>query len=502
MSVISEPLTRVRAAGPAAPAAERRRWIALVFIALAQLMVVLDTTIVSIALPSAQAALRISNADRQWVITAYTLAFGGLLLIGGRVADYAGRKRAFLIGLIGFAAASAVGGAAADPAMLIGARAAQGAFGALLAPTVLSLLTVTFAEPRDRARAFAVFGAVASGGAALGLILGGVLTEYLSWRWCLYVNAPIAVVVAIGGAAVLPAVRPAGRPRLDGPGAVLAAGGLLSLVFAVSEAASHGWTSALVVGLLITAGALLTVFVWAEGRAASPLLPLRVVLDRNRGGAYLAVAFTVAGMYGLFLFLTFYLQVVRHYSPVGAGLAFLPLSAAVLVSSTVISSRLSPLVAPRALIAPGLVLGVGAMLVLTRLTVTGGFASHVLPAELLLGLGMGAVFATAFNTGTQRVAPRDAGVASAVLNTSQQAGGSIGTALLNTVAASVTTGYLATHRHAVTTALVHGYAVAAAVAAGLLGVAVLVSAILINAGKPIGGAGVVPRKPAEPEASR
>ena len=484
MSVISEPVTQVRAIDAVAPAAERRRWIALVFIALAQLMVVLDTTIVSIALPSAQAALRISSADRQWVITAYTLAFGGLLLIGGRVTDYAGRKRAFLIGLIGFAAASAVGGAAVDPVMLIGARAVQGAFGALLAPAVLSLLTVTFSEPRDRARAFAVFGAVASGGAALGLILGGVLTEYLSWRWCLYVNAPIAVVVAIGGAAVLPVVRPTRRPRLDGSGAVLAAGGLLSLVFAVSEAASRGWTSVLVVGLLITAGALLSVFVWVEGRATSPLLPLRVVLDRNRGGAYLAVAFTVAGMYGLFLFLTFYLQVVRHYSPVGAGLAFLPLSAAVLVSSTVISSRLSPLVPPRALIVPGLVLGVGAMLVLTRLSVTGGFASYVLPAELLLGLGMGAVFATAFNTGTQRVAPRDAGVASAVLNTSQQAGGSIGTALLNTIAAGATTGYLAAHPHAVTVALVHGYAVAAAVAAGLLGAAVLASAVLINARKP------------------
>ena len=227
MSVIAEPVTRVRAIGPVAPApdkgGESRRWIALVFIALAQLMVVLDTTIVSIALPSAQAALRISSADRQWVVTAYTLSFGALLLIGGRVADYAGRKRAFLTGLIGFAAASAVGGAAVDPAMLIGARAVQGAFGALLAPTVLSLLTVTFSEPRDRARAFAVFGAVASGGAALGLILGGVLTEYLSWRWCLYVNAPIAVVVAIGGSAVLPAARsglPACAPRSRWPGGI------------------------------------------------------------------------------------------------------------------------------------------------------------------------------------------------------------------------------------------------------------------------------------------
>jgi len=348
-----------------------------------------------------------------------------------------------------------------------------------------------FVEPRERAKAFAVYGAIAGSGAAVGMLLGGVLTEYLTWRWCLYVNVPIAVVAAAGawtflrtdGAAVLPAVRSAGRPRLDVPGAMLAAGGLLTLVLAVSEAASRGWTSTAVIGLLVTSGVLLTGFVWVQRRAAAPLLPLRIVLDRNRGGAYLAVAFAVAGMYGLFLFLTFYLQVVRHYSPIGAGLAFLPLSAAILVSSTLIAGRLSPLVPPRALLVPGLALGVAAMLVLTRLTVTGGFASHVLPAELLLGLGMGGVFGTAFNTGTQRVAPRDAGVASAVINTSQQVGGSIGTALLNTVAASATAGYLAAHRHAVTVALVHGYAVAAAVAAGLLGMAVLASAVLINARK-------------------
>lgn len=486
MSVISEPVAEVRVTSPVA-AAEKSRWAALLLISLAQLMVVLDTTIVSIALPSAQEALRISSTDRQWVITAYTLSFGALVLIGGRVADYAGRKRAFLIGLTGFALASAVGGAAVDPAMLIGARAVQGAFGALLAPTVLSMLTVTFSGPRERARAFAVFGAVASGGGALGLILGGVLSEYLSWRWCLYVNVPIAVVVAIGGSAVLPDVRSAVRPRLDVPGAVLAAGGLLSLVLAVSEAASDGWSSTVVIGLLIAAGALLTAFAWVQARGASPLLPPRIVLDRNRGGAYLAIAFTVAGMYGLFLFLTFYLQVVRHYSPVSAGLAFLPLSAAILFSSSVISSRLSPLVPPRALIVPGLLLGVGAMLVLTRLSVTGSFAGHVLPAELLLGLGMGGVFGSAFNTATQRVDRRDAGVASAVVNTSQQVGASVGTALLNTVAASATTGYLAAHPHMVTAALVHGYAVSAGVAAGLLGIAVLVAAVLINAGRPDAG---------------
>jgi EmrB/QacA subfamily drug resistance transporter len=466
------------------PRPDARRWAALVFIAIAQLMVALDATIMSIALPSAQHALKISDADRQWVISAYTLAFGGLLLIGGRIADYAGRRRTFLIGLIGFAAVSAIGGAAPNTGWLIGARALQGAFGALLAPAALSLLAVTFTEAKERAKAFAVFGAIVGGGGALGLILGGVLTEYLNWRWCLYVNTPIAVAGAVGARYFIAGGAAGPRRRLDVAGALLASGGLVALVYGFTEAVTRGWSSPLVIGLLVGGGLLLASFVAVESRVGEPLLPLRILLERNRGGAYLAVAFAVAGMYGLFLFLTFYLQVVQHHSPVVAGVAFLPLSASVLLSSGGIATRLIPHVPARTLIVPGLITAAVAMVLLTRLSAHSGYVTHVLPAEILLGLGMGCVFVPAIQTATQRVDRRDAGVASAVVNTAQQFGASVGVALLNTLAAGATTTYLATHPHRVTDGLVHGYAVAAGVAAGILAVGAITSALLINAPRP------------------
>ena len=461
-----------------------RRSLALVCISLAQLVIALDATIMNIALPTAQTALAISDADRQWVITAYTLAFGGLVLLGGRIADLAGRRRTFLIGLLGFAAASALGGAALNLGMLIGARAAQGAFGALLAPTALSLLAVTFQDARERARAFAVYGAIAGGGAAVGLLLGGVLVQYLGWRWCLYVNVPIVLVAAAGGWLVLPRPAPADRERLDVPGALLASGGLLALVFACSRAVASGWTSAQVLALLTAAAALLGSFVLLESRVHQPLLPLRIVADRNRAGVYLSVALAVAGMLGLFLFLTYYLQVVLQYSPVAAGLAFLPLSAAVLFSSQVFASRLLPHVPPRALIVPGLLVAAGAMALLSQLTPTSGYMSHVLPAEILLGLGMGCVFVPAFSVATQGVAPRETGVASAVVNTAQQVGGSVGTALLNTIAASATAAYVAAHPGPGPEGLVHGFTVAAIWAAGMLATAAVLAALLVVAPRP------------------
>src|SRR5213082_3312495 len=249
---------------PAQP--DRRRWTALGFIAVAQLMIALDATIVSIALPSAQAALGVTDANRQWVVTAYTLSFGGLLLLGGRIADVAGRKRAFLIGLTGFAIASIAGGAAPTFGVLIAARALQGGFAALLAPTALSLLAIAFTEPRERATAFAVYGSIAGSGAAIGLLLGGVLTEYLSWRWCLYVNVPIAIIAAIGGAAVLPASSPASRSKFDVPGVVLATGGLVALVYASTAAVTNGWSSPAVEALFGAAIAAFALFVWRETR--------------------------------------------------------------------------------------------------------------------------------------------------------------------------------------------------------------------------------------------
>jgi EmrB/QacA subfamily drug resistance transporter len=456
-------------------------------VALAQLMIALDATIVNIALPSAQQALHISDANRQLVITAYTLAFGGLLLLGGRIADYLGRKRAFLTGLIGFAAASALGGAATNLGMLLAGRALQGAFAAVLAPTALSLLAVTFTEPAERAKAFAVYGAIAGSGGAAGLLLGGVVTEYLAWRWCLYVNVPIAAAAVAGGWATLPGLRPASRPRLDIPGVLLATGSLAAVVYACSQAVSHGWAARPVVGLFAAGALLLILFVVQESRSANPLLPLHIVVSRNRGGAYLATALAVVGMFGMFLVLTYYFQVVLRYSPVQAGLAFLPMTASVMASSTGIASRLLPRVPPRALIAPGLLVGAAALAWLTQLHPDSAYLTHALPAEVLAGLGMGLAFVPVFSLATQGVAPRETGIASAMVNTANQVGGSIGTAVLNTIAASATAGYLAAHAGGAAAAaqgLVHGFSVAIGWGAGILAAAALIAAVMIDAGRP------------------
>jgi MFS family permease len=299
----------------------RRRWWALAVIAIAQLMVVLDGTVVTIALPSAQRDLHISDANRQWAITAYTLAFGGLLLLGGRIADYAGRKRMFLVGLLGFAAASAVGGAAQNGATLFGARGVQGLFAALLAPAALSLITVTFTEAKERSRAFAVYGAVAGGGAAIGLILGGVLTEYASWRWCLLINVPIAILACLGGAILVTESKATGANSYDVPGAILGSAGLVALVYGFTEAAKPdvGWLSVEAIGYLTGAALLLIAFVLVELRTAKPMLPLRIVLDRNRGGSYIAFLLVFAGMFAMFLFLSYYLQYNRGYSALKIG---------------------------------------------------------------------------------------------------------------------------------------------------------------------------------------
>ena len=477
--------------GAGGTVAGSRRWLALVFVSMAQMMVALDATVINIALPSAQRALHISDADRAWVVTAYTLAFGGLLLVGGRVADALGRRRAFVVGLAGFAAASAAGGAATGFTALVVARGAQGAFAAVLAPTALSVLAVTFTEPKERAKAFAVFGAIAGTGGAIGLLLGGVLTEYVEWRWCLFVNVLIALAALVGSLAVLgdgPAVP--GRKRFDAAGATLATTGLVAVVYGLSQAASKGWASTSFVAPAVVGAGLLVAFLAVESRVGQPLLPLHILRDRDRAGIYLAIALTVLGMYGLFLLLTYDFQVVLGYSPARAGAAFLPLSAAVMSSSTVLARRLLPRVAPRALVVPGLVLAAAGMATLTRLHADSGYAAHVLPAELLIGLGMGLVFVPAFSTATAGVAPRDAGVASAMVNTAQQIGASLGTALLNTVAAGATASYLAVHagggptRAHVAAALVHGYATAAGWAAGILLAAALAAGMLITADAP------------------
>ncbi len=310
-------------------------------------MVVLDATIVNIALPSAQQDLGISDGNRQWVVTAYALAFGGLLLFGGRIADLWGRKRAFVVGLGGFALASALGGAATNEAMMFGARALQGAFGALLAPAALSLLAVMFTDGKERAKAFGIYGAIAGGGGAVGLILGGFLTEYLNWRWTFFVNIPFAVIAAAGAYFVIR--EPAGgrnRSPLDVPGVILSTLGLVALVYGFTRAESAGWSDTLTIAMFVASAVLLVSFVAVEARVKAPLLPLRVVTERNRGGVYLSLGLAIIAMFGLFLFLTYYLQVVKGYSPVRTGFAFLPMIAGMITGSTQIGARLMTRVAP------------------------------------------------------------------------------------------------------------------------------------------------------------
>jgi EmrB/QacA subfamily drug resistance transporter len=473
------------AAGPPDP----RRWLALGIIAIAQLMVILDASIVTIALPHAQADLGITTADRQWVMTAYTLAFGGLLLLGGRIADYGGRKRFFVWGLLGFAAASALGGAAPNAGFLFAARALQGAFAALLAPAALSLITVTFTEGRERARAFGVYGAVSGGGAAIGLLAGGSLTEYASWRWCLLVNVPIALVVA---AAALPVVRESkaeGRARYDLPGAVTVTVGLLALVYGFTRAAEQGWGAGITIGLLSAAAALLVAFVVVEARAAAPLLPLRVAWERNRGGSFLASLLVGAGLFAMFLFLTFYFQQTLGYSALRSGFAFLPFSVGIIVSAG-LASQVLPRTGPKILMAGGIALAVVGLLLLTRVGLHTGYASHVLPAELLISVGMGFAFVPMSSVALIGVEPGDAGVASALVNTTQQVGGSLGIALLNTVYATAVTGYLADHpagpraaAQAQAQAQIEGYTTSFVWSAVMIAVAVVAVVVLIRAGR-------------------
>ncbi|MGF1430948.1 MFS transporter [Kitasatospora sp. LaBMicrA B282] len=475
------------------PQADPRRWQALGFIALAQLMVVLDATIVNIALPSAQHSLGFSDTNRQWVITAYALAFGGLLLFGGRISDLWGRRRTFMTGLVGFATASAIGGAAQSTGMLIGARAFQGIFGALLAPAALSLLTVMFTEPKERAKAFGIYGAVAGGGGAIGLILGGVLTEYLNWRWTFLINVPFAIVAVLG--AVMVIREPEGtrnRNKLDIPGVLLVSSGLVSLVYGFTKASTDGWTSGVTIGLFIAAAVLLIAFVVVENLVSAPLLPMRVVMDRNRGGAYLALGLAVIGMFGLFLFLTYYMQTILGYTPVTTGVAFLPMVAAMITGSTQIGARLMNRVQARWLMGPGFVVAAAGMLIFTQIKVDSSYAL-LLPGLILMGLGMGTAFMPAMSLATFRVRPTDAGVASAMVNTSQQVGGAIGTAALSTVATSATTAFAKAHALAQTApakaqmlvkaeAAVHGFATAIWWSFGFLLVSAAISLVLLNGG--------------------
>ncbi|SEM08867.1 DHA2 family efflux MFS transporter permease subunit [Rhodococcus maanshanensis] len=429
--------------GPGDTTREHRlRWLILAVIGLAQLMVVLDATIVNIALPAAQQDLGFSDADRQWVVTSYALAFGSLLLLGGRLSDLFGRRNTFVIGLVGFAGMSALGGAAVNFPMLVAARAGQGVFAALLAPAALSLLATTFTKPDERAKAFGVFGAVAGAGGAVGLLLGGVLTEWTSWRWSLYVNLVFAAVALVGAVLMIAPHRSEHRPKLDIPGTITVSAALFGIVYGFSHAESDGWSDPMTIAWLVAGALLLAVFVVIETRVAHPLLPLRIVLDRTRGGSYLAMFITGSGMFAVFLFLTFYLQTVLQYTPIVTGVAFLPMVAGMVTSATTATAVLLPRVGPRVLITTGLIVAAVGLAVLAQIDVDSAYATIILPGLVLLGLGMGMVFAPGMQGAITGVDPDDAGVASATVNTMQQVGGSIGTALLSTVAATAATGFM------------------------------------------------------------
>ena len=480
---MSAATTPVRAEVAELPRARDRRWLALAVIGVAQLMIILDSSIVNIALPHAQAALKFSDASRQWALTAYTLTFGGLLLLGGRVADYMGRKRTFLVGLLGFAAASALGGSAQSAAWLFGARAVQGVFAALLAPTVLSLITTTFTEPRERAKAFGVYGAISGAGGALGLVAGGALTEFLSWRWTMFVNTPIAIAVALAATALVKESRVEGDRHLDVPAAIVGTAGLALLVYGFTEASLHGWSAPITLSVIGVALALLVGFVGWERRAPNPLLPLRVVLDRNRGGSYIGFLLVMLAMLGTFLFLTYYFQDVLHFSALKAGMAFLPFPLGVITSST-LASRTLPRFGPRALAGAGLVSASLGMLWLTQLSAHSSYGLHVVPAELLISLGMGHVFVPLASTALLGVENHDAGVASALVNTMQQVGGSLGVAFLNTIATSATATYAVAHGGASPAAVVHGFTSAFGVNVVTLVVALGVVTALVRGGRP------------------
>ncbi|WP_062216208.1 MFS transporter [Streptomyces sp. NBRC 109706] len=453
-----------------APSTRVSRGVALALISLAQLMITLDSTIVSVALPAIQDAVDLSDAGRQWTVTAYTLAFGGLLLLGGRVGDLIGRKQALLIGVAGFVLASVLGGAAVNVEMLLGARALQGVFAALIAPSTLSLITTTFTEPRERAKALGVYAACAMSGGALGLVLGGVLTDYLNWRWCLFVNVPLGAAVLIGVLTSVPTPPREGRSRLDVPGAVLSSLAMLGLIYGFGEAAEYGWSSWQVIGALAAAALLMAVFLLSQSRVTQPLLPLRVLANRDSAAAFLAMGVAAFCTYGMLLGMTYQFQTVMGYSPLRTGLAFLGYVGTAVVFSTQVARWLVARAPLGPMIASGLGVFAVALLLLTRLTPESDYLTDILPALMLFGIGVGTLTVPAMTTVMTVTESRDSGVASAIINTVQQAGGSVGAALLNTISISAAATYLASRDGdpgSELSASVHGFVVASRWSVGI-----------------------------------
>jgi EmrB/QacA subfamily drug resistance transporter len=464
----------------------QRRWLVLGIVALAQLMVVLDSTIVSIALPDAQADLSIGDGDRSWVVTSYALAFGALLLLGGRIADYWGRKRSFIVGMVGFAAMSGIGGIAQNGIELFAARAGQGVFAALVAPAALAILTTTFTREGERAKAFAVYGAISGGGAAIGLLLGGALTQYVDWRWCLLVNIPIAVIAIAAAVPVVKETKAHGDTSYDLPGAVLVAVGLGSLVYGFTSA-EHGWLEPDAIGCIVAGLIVLALFAVVEHRSTNPLLPLSVPWDRNRGSALIGITLAGVALVGSTLYLAIYLQAVLGFSPLVAGTACLPITAFIAMSSG-IAAKLAVSVGPKVPMSIGPVIAAGGLLLLAQVDVGSSYWTGVFPALAIFGFGMGLLIVPVQNVALIGVRDHDAGAASALSSASMQVGAALGTALLTTVYTSAKTDALpsvpdAPDVAAFLDAEVAGYTSAFAWAAGLLVLASPVMLILARVRK-------------------
>jgi EmrB/QacA subfamily drug resistance transporter len=474
-----------------------RRWWALGVLSITQLMVALDATVINIALPHAQRDLHFSLANRQWLITAYALSFGSLLLIGGRLSDMWGRRTSLYVGLVGFAVASAVGGTAHSFATLVTARAVQGVFGAVLAPAALAALSTTFSNPKERAKAFSIYGAIGGSGAAIGLLLGGALTQWATWRWCLFINLIFAGVAIVGVSMFVAGGKREHDAHLDVFGTLLGSAGLFFVVYGFAHAVSASWGNDATWGSLVLGVVLLIAFVRWQQRSKNPLLPLRLLINRVRGGSLVALFLTSIGIFGISLFLAYYMQGTLGYSPLRTGVAFLPLVAAIALSAFIASARLLAVSGPRPLVPTGMLLCMMGMVLFTKLTPNADYFANVLPGLVVTGLGLGLIFAPAIASATVGVRASDVGAASALVNTTQQIGGSMGVALLNTIAVSVTARVnkipvaissqlsrkVQLHDAAVLATL-HGYAVAFWWAAVFFGVGAILTFGLLESGVP------------------
>jgi EmrB/QacA subfamily drug resistance transporter len=474
-----------------------RRWWALGVLSITQLMVALDATVINIALPHAQRDLNFSTANRQWLITAYALAFGSLLLVGGRLSDMWGRRTSLCVGLTGFALASALGGSAHSFSTLVTARAVQGVFGAVLAPAALATLSSTFNDPKERAKAFSIYGAIGASGAAIGLLLGGALTQWATWRWCLFINLVFAAIAVVGVALFITGDKRSYDTNLDVVGTLLGSAGLFFVVYGFAHAVNTGWANYITWGSLVIGGVLLVAFVRWQQRSKNPLLPLRLLINRVRGGSLVALFLTSIGIFGISLFLAYYLQGTLGYTPLRTGVAFLPLVAAIALSAFIASARLLAVNGPRPLVPTGMLLAGMGMVLFTKLTPNPDYVSNVLPGLVVTGLGLGLIFAPAIASATAGVRPNDLGAASALVNTTQQIGGSMGVALLNTIAVSVTArsnrvpvpvsaqlSRKAAEHNAAVLATLHGYAVAFWWAAAFFGIGAILTLGLLESGVP------------------